>query len=167
MQGKEPWECNPPKSCFTCPFSDCRRPSQIPTKGESEWMKQTGIAARAYSQHAKGILSFKVKADIRNQRKREKRRNMKKQNMCQRCFDRPVVEGHTMCADCLAGMRARKDTRDRFREEHHICRACGHPIDGASKILCNKCLEKQRERNKRYRAKSRAKREAERLKNDS
>lgn len=36
-------DCNPPHSCFNCPYDDCRRDGSV-TKSETEYVKTAGLS---------------------------------------------------------------------------------------------------------------------------
>lgn len=156
-----PEGCRPPYSCFTCPFEDCKRYDNRPTKAETAWIGKSGISALAISQHLRGILSFQIKLEISRGKvhatQNRWRKRVRKMELCQSCGVNPVIPGMTICEECREKMKKSRKERDAYRAEHHLCRDCGNPIDGKSKSLCNRCLAKKRFAAAKKRARLRAK----------
>ena len=102
--------------------------------------------------------------DVRNQPKKQKKRNitamdyyrrdiarLKEQGLCRSCRKRKVADGHTYCSICLAKhnqrgkeYRKKKDKAGLERSErpnYGFCYICGEKIDRDGRV-CKKCAER-------------------------
>lgn len=76
----------------------------------------------------------------------ERRAYWKKHGGCRRCGQRET-DGTTLCADCVAEMKASRKALKARRLEEGLCAYCGKPRDDLRRPSCLACREKRRRNN--------------------
>lgn len=154
--------CGKPSETRLCP--DCVIRTKAADKAFRARCIRAGICIICGKPAEPGLKRCRACLDRLNASRYKQREARKAENCCAGCGnqDEYTLSGRSYCKVCTD--RRTTDERERYsiRLLHHECTSCGTRLpDAWYYTLCPACQEKSYERTRRYRARKREKREAE------
>lgn len=148
--------CN--KDCFNCPYDDCilGNDSEKPS-GYSYYQKykSMGLCTICKTKKAEpGRVACSECSAMINRQRKERREYLRSQNRCTYCGG--YTDGKTTCYLCREYLNGWRINRREKLESMGLCTKCGKNPPAEGRRWCEECLEYQRQKQKRYREKIRA-----------